>query len=135
MVLKSSPHATVFVITITSLWPTLLNTMLGVSSLPADYRNVARVFRLSRLRYMQKVLLPYALPYVLTGLRLSMGIAWLVIVAAEMLAGGTGIGYFIWDSYNSLAIPRVLAGILVIGVVGLVLDLVLERLAERARHG
>jgi nitrate/nitrite transport system permease protein len=133
-ILKSSPNAAIFVIIITSLWPTLINTMVGVASLPADYRNVARVFKFSPPQYLAKVLLPYAVPHILTGMRLSMGIAWLVIVAAEMLAGGTGIGYFIWDAYNSLQMPKVVAAILLIGVVGLLLDRGLEWIAKRVSY-
>jgi nitrate/nitrite transport system permease protein len=134
-VLKNAPQAVVFAIVITSLWPTLLNTMLGVSSLPDDYRNVARVFRFGQGRYLRRVLMPYALPHVLTGLRLSMGIAWMVIVAGEMLAGGTGIGFFVWDSWNALSLEKVISAILIIGGVGLSLDRGLEWLARRAAHG
>lgn len=130
-VMQSGPEATVFVIVVTSLWPTLINTMYGVMSLPDDYRNVARVFRFSRRQYVAKVLLPYALPHILTGLRLSMGIAWLVIVAAEMLAGGTGLGYFIWDAYNAGSLTRVLAAIIVIGLIGLVLDRSFDLVARK----
>ncbi len=130
-VMKSAPNATVFVIVITSLWPTLINTVFGVSSVPDDYRNVAKVFRFSRWQYVTKVLLPYAVPHILTGLRLSMGIAWLVIVAAEMLAGGTGLGYFICDSYNAGLLTNVLAAILIIGVIGLLLDRALELIARK----
>jgi nitrate/nitrite transport system permease protein len=130
-VMQSAPDATVFVIVITSLWPTLINTMYGVMSLPDDYRNVARVFRFSRFQYVTKVVLPYAVPHILTGMRLSMGIAWLVIVAAEMLAGGTGLGYFIWDAYNAGSLTRVLGAIIVIGVIGLLLDRAFDLLARR----
>ncbi len=114
--------STLFTIFITSLWPTLINTAVGVSSLPRDYRIVAQVFRFSRARYLRKVLLPHTLPYVLTGLRLSMGNAWLVIVAAEMLSGDTGIGFFAWDSYNAGSYERMIAAVLAIGGVGLSLD-------------
>ncbi len=133
-VLQSSPKATVFVIVITSLWPTLINTLYGVASLPDDYRNVSRVFRFSRMRYVTKVLLPYAVPHILTGMRLSMGIAWLVIVAAEMLAGGTGIGYFIWDAYNAGSLTKVMAGILVIGVIGLLLDRLFDLIGRKLSY-
>lgn len=132
--LHSAPTATVFVIFITSLWPTAINTAFGVASLPEDHKNVARVFRFSRWKYLTKVLLPYSLPYVLTGLRLSMGIAWMVIVAAEMLAGGTGIGFFIWDSWNALSVERVIAALLIIGAVGLVLDRGIDELARRTSY-
>jgi nitrate/nitrite transport system permease protein len=106
---KSAGTATIFAIFITSLWPTLINTAFGVASLPEDYRNVARVFQFSPMRFFSKILLPYSLPHILTGLRLSMGIAWMVIVAAEMLAGGTGIGFFVWDSWNALSLERVIS--------------------------
>jgi nitrate/nitrite transport system permease protein len=132
-VYHSSAHAVTFAIVITSLWPALINTMAGVAALPEDYRNVARVFRFSTWKYVSKVLLPFVLPHTLTGLRLSMGIAWMVIVAGEMLAGGTGIGFFVWDSWNALSLPRVISAILIIGLIGLVLDRGLEWLAQRAR--
>lgn len=133
-ILKDSPQAVTFAIVITSLWPTLINTMVGVSSLPDEYRNVARVFRFGAVRFVLRVLLPYALPHVLTGLRLSMGIAWVVIVAGEMLAGGTGIGYFVWDSWNALSVEKVLSAILLIGGVGLLLDRCLEMLTQKTRY-
>jgi nitrate/nitrite transport system permease protein len=114
--------STLFTIFITSLWPTLINTAVGVRSLPSDYRIVAQVFRFSRARYLRKILLPHVLPYVLTGLRLSMGNAWLVIVAAEMLSGDVGIGFFAWDSYNAGSYERMIAAVAAIGGVGLALD-------------
>ena len=120
--MHSAPTATIFVIFITSLWPTAINTAFGVANIPEDHKNVARVFRFSRWKYLSKVLLPYSLPYILTGLRLSMGIAWMVIVAAEMLSGGSGIGFFVWDSWNALSLERVISAIVLIGVMGLVLD-------------
>jgi nitrate/nitrite transport system permease protein len=132
---KSAPTATVFAIFLTSLWPTLLNTAFGVSSLPEEYRNVARVFRFSKGRYVRKILLPYSLPHILTGLKLSMGIAWMVIVAAEMLAGGTGIGFFVWDSWNSLSLEKVISAILLIGGVGLVLDRGFDLVSRRFAWG
>jgi nitrate/nitrite transport system permease protein len=132
---KSAPTATVFAIFITSLWPTLLNTAFGVASLPQEYRNVARVFHFSRWRYFRKILLPYSLPHILTGLKLSMGIAWMVIVAAEMLAGGTGIGFFVWDSWNSLSLEKVISAILLIGAVGLVLDRGFDWVSRRCAYG
>jgi nitrate/nitrite transport system permease protein len=133
-VLKDSPQAVTFAIVITSLWPTLINTMVGVSGVPQDFRNVARVFRFSPPKYIFRVLLPYALPHILTGLRLSMGIAWVVIVAGEMLAGGTGIGYFVWDSYNGGSIEKVLSAILIIGAIGLLLDRAFEGLTHLAKY-
>jgi nitrate/nitrite transport system permease protein len=114
--------STLFTIFVTSLWPTLINTAVGVASLPGDYRIVAKVFRFSRGRYLRKILLPHTLPYVLTGLRLSMGTAWLVIVAAEMLSGDMGIGFFAWDAYNAGSYERMIAAVAAIGGVGLALD-------------
>lgn len=127
----ASEKAAVFVIAICSLWPTLINTAVGVASVPEDYKNVARVFRFSPWKYLTRVLLPYALPYVLTGFRLGLGIAWMVIVAAEMLSGGTGVGFFVWDSYNALDLERVMAAILLIGLVGWAIDGVLSHLYRR----
>ncbi len=130
-VVQNAPKAIVFAIVITSLWPTLINTALGVQSLPDDLKAVARVFQFSRLRYLRRVLLPAAFPSILTGMRLSMGIAWMVIVAGEMLAGGTGIGFFVWDSWNALSLERVLSAILVIGVTGLLLDRMFAVIGQR----
>jgi nitrate/nitrite transport system permease protein len=130
----SAANAVIFAIVITSLWPALINTMFGVASLPRDYQDVARVFRFSRWQYLTRVLLPYSLPYILTGLRLSLGIAWMVIVAGEMLAGGTGIGFFVWDAWNSLSLPKVISAILIIGILGLVLDRCLEWLVRRVSY-
>jgi nitrate/nitrite transport system permease protein len=123
--------STLFTIFITSVWPTLINTAVGVSSLPGDYRIVARVFRFSRARYLRKILLPHSLPYILTGLRLSMGNAWLVIVAAEMLSGDVGIGFFAWDSYNAGSYERMIAAVVAIGGVGLALDRAFNALSRR----
>lgn len=119
---QSASSATVFIIFITSLWPTLINTSFGVASLPDDHKNVAKAFGFSKWKYLTKVLLPYSLPHIITGLRLSIGVAWLVIVAGEMLSGGLGIGFFVWDSWNALSLERVISAILIIGLVGLILD-------------
>jgi nitrate/nitrite transport system permease protein len=123
--------STLFTIFVTSLWPTLINTAVGVSSLPSDYRIVAKVFRFSRARYLWKILLPHTLPYVLTGLRLSMGTAWLVIVAAEMLSGDMGIGFFAWDAYNAGSYEKMIAAVAAIGGVGLALDRLFTALQQR----
>jgi nitrate/nitrite transport system permease protein len=120
---------------ITSLWPTLINTAFGVASVPEDHKNVARVFRFSRAKYLRLVLIPYAAPHIVTGLRLSMGVAWMVIVAAEMLSGGVGIGFFVWDSWNALSLERVMSAILVIGAVGLLLDRGSDLLARLVGSG
>jgi nitrate/nitrite transport system permease protein len=119
---QSASSATVFIIFITSLWPTLINTSFGVASLPDDHKNVAKAFGFSKWKYLTKVLLPYSLPHIITGLRLSIGVAWLVIVAGEMLSGGLGIGFFVWDSWNALSLERVISAILIIGLVGLLMD-------------
>jgi len=119
---QSASSATVFIIFITSLWPTLINTSFGVASIPDDHKNVAKAFGFSRWKYLTKVLIPYSLPHIITGLRLSISVAWLVIVAGEMLSGGNGIGFFVWDSWNALSLEKVISAILIIGFVGLLLD-------------
>jgi nitrate/nitrite transport system permease protein len=119
---QSASQATIFIIFITSLWPTVINTAFGVASIPDDHKNVARAFGFSRWKYLTKVLLPFSLPHIITGLRLSIGVAWLVIVAGEMLSGGVGIGFFVWDSWNALSLEKVISAIMIIGFVGLVLD-------------
>ena len=116
----------VFVIFITCIWPTLLNTAAGVKAIPQDYMNVARVLRLNGWEVMRRILLPATLPHIITGMRLSLGIAWMVIVAAEMLTGGIGIGYFVWDEWNNLKVESILVAILVIGLVGIALELVMN---------
>ncbi len=128
---KDGGKASVFVIFITALWPTVLNSAAGAAAIPSDQRDVARVFRFGRPAYFRHVLLPNALPSIVTGLRLSMGIAWMVIVAVEMLAGGAGIGFFVWDSYNASNMPAVIASLLVIGAVGFGLDMLFMRLAAK----
>jgi nitrate/nitrite transport system permease protein len=119
---QSASTATIFIIFITSLWPTLINTSFGVASIPDDHKNVAKAFGFSRWKYLTKVLIPFSLPHIITGLRLSIGVAWLVIVAGEMLSGGMGIGFFVWDSWNALSLEKVISAILIIGLVGLILD-------------
>lgn len=119
---QSASSATIFIIVITSLWPTLVNTAFGVASIPDDHKNVARAFGFSKWKYLTKVLIPFSLPHIITGLRLSIGVAWLVIVAGEMLSGGMGIGFFVWDSWNALSLEKVISAILIIGLVGLLLD-------------
>ncbi|WTW94549.1 nitrate ABC transporter permease [Streptomycetaceae bacterium NBC_01309] len=122
VVLKDSPQASVFVIFVTALWPTVLNTAAGAASVPDDQRNVARVFRFGRVAYVRHVMVPHSLPSIVTGLRLSMGIAWMVIVAVEMLSGSTGIGSFVWNSYNGGDLAEVISAIVLIGGVGFALD-------------
>lgn len=134
VVLKAAPLAAIFVIFITSIWPTLLNTAFGVSSVPQGHKNVARVFQFSRFKYVRHVLLPYSLPSVVTGMRISMGIAWMVIVAAEMLSGGTGIGFYVWDAYNGSNLANVAAAIFLIGFVGMALDFGFGKLQARVAY-
>ena len=129
----ANPSA-IFVIFITSLWPTIINTALGVSSVPTDYLDVARVLEMPRWRRITKIILPASLPYIFTGLRISLGIAWLVIVAVEMLTGGVGIGFFVWDEWSRLNLNSVFLAILVIGTTGLVLDYLLGRLQILVTH-
>jgi len=131
VIFQSPPQASVFVIFITSLWPTLVNTAAGAANIPHDQRSVARVFRFGRFAYVRHVLLPNALPQIITGMRLSMGIAWMVIVAVEMLSGNSGIGFFVWDSYNAGRIDLVIAAIILIGVIGFVLDAVLLKISRK----
>ncbi|TXL67327.1 nitrate ABC transporter permease [Zeimonas arvi] len=128
--LKDSNVSAVFVIFICSMWPMLVNTAFGIASVRRDWLNVARTLEVSPLRKAFTVILPAAAPTILTGMRISIGIAWLVIVAAEMLVGGTGIGYFVWNEWNNLSIANIVTGILVIGVVGMILDQLLAGLAK-----
>jgi nitrate/nitrite transport system permease protein len=127
---QNSEPAALFTIAMCSMWPTVLNTALGIRSVPQDYLNVARVLQLSRTKILLKILIPATLPYMFTGFRLSLGIAWLVIVAAEMLTGAPGVGGFLWQEYNSLIYEHIILCILTIGVVGFALDRLMS-LVER----
>jgi nitrate/nitrite transport system permease protein len=127
---KSAPAA-LFTIAICSMWPTVLNTALGVRSIPQDYLNVARVLRLGPWKTLTRILIPATLPYMFTGFRLSLGIAWLVIVAAEMLTGAPGVGGFLWQEYNSLIFEHIILCILTIGVIGYALDRVMSLVENR----
>lgn len=120
--LKQSNPSAIFVIFITAIWPIIINTTVGVQQIPQDYKNVARVLRLSKQKYFFKVLFPSAVPYIFTGLRIGIGLSWLAIIAAEMLVGGVGIGFFIWDSYNSSKMSEIILALIYVGVVGLLLD-------------
>ena len=128
--IKDSSVSGVFVIFICSVWPMLLNTAFGVASVKREWLNVASTLEVEPLRKAFRVILPAAAPTILTGMRISMSIAWLVIVAAEMLVGGTGIGYFVWNEWNNLSLTNVIFAILVIGVVGMLLDLAFGRLQK-----
>jgi nitrate/nitrite transport system permease protein len=118
---QANPSA-LFVIFITSVWPIIINTAVGVRNIPQDYRNVARVLRLSPVEYFFKVLMPATTPYVFTGLRIGVGMSWLAIIASEMLLGGVGIGFFIWDQYNAARIPDIVVALVWVGMVGFTLD-------------
>lgn len=124
----------IFVIFVTSLWPTIINTALGVQSVSKDYIDVARVLEMPRWRRITKIIWPASLPYVFTGLRISLGIAWLVIVAVEMLTGGIGIGFFVWDEWNRLNLSSVFLAVLIIGLTGLLLDYVLAQIEAWVTH-
>lgn len=127
---QSNPSA-IFVIFITAIWPIIINTTVGVQQIPQDYRNVARVLRLSRRKYFFKILFPAAVPYIFTGLRIGIGLSWLAIVAAEMLVGGVGIGFFIWDAYNSSATSEIILALIYVGIVGLLLDRMVGLIASK----
>jgi len=129
---KSEPAA-LFAIAVCSMWPTLVNTMQGVRAIPQDYWNVAKVLRLSRWTTFTKIIVPATLPYMFTGYRLSLGIAWLVIVASEMLTGTPGVGGFLWQEYNSLVYAHILLAIVTIGVIGFVLDRLMGMAEARLR--
>ncbi|WP_404798822.1 nitrate ABC transporter permease [Achromobacter ruhlandii] len=131
LLFKAANPAAIWAIFICSIWPMIINTAVGVSRVPQDYLNVARVLNLSEWKVTTKVLLPAVLPYMLTGVRLSIGTAWLVIVAAEMLTGGTGIGFWLWDEWNNLKVEHIVIAICVIGIVGLILETLLVALARR----
>jgi nitrate/nitrite transport system permease protein len=130
---KADPAAT-WTIFICSIWPMILNTAQGVQRIPQDYLNVARVLNLSEWKVFTKILFPAVLPYMLTGIRLSIGTAWLVIVAAEMLTGGVGIGFWVWDEWNNLKVEHIIIAIFVIGIVGLLLEQALILIARRFTH-
>ncbi len=134
LVLFEQPEpAGIFTIAMCSMWPTVMNTALGVRSVPAEYTNVAKVLGLSRAKTLRKIVLPAALPYMFTGFRLSLGIAWLVIVASEMLIGSPGVGGFLWQEYNSLVYEHLILCILTIGLVGFVLDRLMGLVEARLR--
>lgn len=130
---QRSEPAALFAIAVCSMWPTIVNTMVGVRAIPQDYWNVAKVLRLSRTTTFVKIIVPATLPYVFTGYRLSLGIAWLVIVASEMLTGTPGVGGFLWQEYNSLIYSHILLAIVTIGVIGFVLDRLMGLAEARLR--
>lgn len=122
-IFQDSPKASIFMIFICCIWPTLINTSFGASSIPDDHKNVGKAFDFSKWTYITKIMIPFSLPHIITGLRLSVGIAWMVIVAGEMLSGGSGLGYFVWEEgFNGGSIEKILVAIVIIGAVGLLLD-------------
>ncbi|MBP7915013.1 MAG: nitrate ABC transporter permease [Vitreoscilla sp.] len=131
LVFKSANPAAIWTIFICSIWPMVVNTAVGVQRVPQDYLNVARVLNLSEWKVITRILFPAVLPYLLTGVRLSVGTAWLVIVAAEMLTGGVGIGFWVWDEWNNLNVQHIIIAIFVIGIVGLALEQFLMAIARR----
>lgn len=135
LVFKAAGPASIWVIFISSIWPMILNTAAGVRAVPQDYLNVARVLRLSEWKVFTVILLPSALPAMLTGVRLAVGVAWLVIVAAEMLTGGVGLGFWVWDEWNNLNVEHIIIAIFVVGIVGLLLEQALVWLARKASFG
>jgi nitrate/nitrite transport system permease protein len=134
LVFKAANPAAIWTIFICSIWPMLINTAVGVQRVPQDYLNVARVLALSEWKIATRILLPSVMPYLLTGVRLSVGTAWLVIVAAEMLTGGVGIGFWVWDEWNNLNVAHIIIAIFVIGFVGLLLEWLLTSLAKRFEY-
>jgi len=122
---KDSNPSAIFVIFITAIWPIILNTAVGVRQIPEDYRNIARVLRLNGFEYFFKIMLPASVPYMFTGLRIGVGLSWLAIVAAEMLVGGVGIGFFIWDGWNSSLLSEIILALIYVGIIGFLLDRVI----------
>ncbi|MCM2400541.1 nitrate ABC transporter permease [Rhizobium sp. S153] len=131
---NSNPSA-IFVIFITSIWPVIINTAVGVRNIPDDYRNIARVLRLNPLEFFIRIMIPAAAPYIFTGLRIGVGLSWLAIVAAEMLTGGVGIGFFIWDAWNSSRLSDIIVALAYIGVTGFVLDKLVALLGSVVTRG
>ena len=130
----SSPSA-IFVIFITAIWPVIINTAVGIRNIPQDYRNVAQVLRLNPAEFFWRIMIPSAAPYIFTGLRIGIGLSWLAIVAAEMLTGGVGIGFFIWDAWNSSRLSDIVVALAYIGVVGFALDRLVALMGQIATRG
>lgn len=135
LVFQRAEPASIWVIFISSIWPMIMNTAAGVRQVPSDYLNVARVLNLSEWKVFTTILFPAVLPYLLTGIRLAIGVAWLVIVAAEMLTGGTGLGFWVWDEWNNLNVAHILIAIFLVGFIGLLLEQSLMLLARRFSYG
>jgi nitrate/nitrite transport system permease protein len=132
---RSGQPSAIFVIFITAIWPIIINTAVGIRNIPQDYRNVARVLRLNGVEYFSTIMLPAAAPYIFTGLRIGIGLSWLAIVAAEMLVGGVGIGFFIWDAWNSSLISDIILALLYVGIIGFFLDRSIVLLARGVTRG
>ena len=132
---RDSQPSAVFVIFITAVWPIVINTAVGIRNIPQDYRNIADVLQLNPIEYFWKIMLPAAAPYIFTGLRIGIGLAWLAIVAAEMLTGGVGIGFFIWDAWNSSRLSDIIVALVYIGLVGFALDRLVAGVAVLVTHG
>jgi nitrate/nitrite transport system permease protein len=133
-VFKEAQPAAIWVIFISSIWPMIINTAVGVERVPQDYLNIARVLKLSEWKVFTRILFPAVLPYMMTGIRLSIGVAWLVIVAAEMLTGGVGLGFWVWDEWNNLNVEHIIIAIFVVGIIGLLLEQLLILLAKRFKY-
>ena len=131
LVFKAANPAAIWVIFISAVWPMIINTSVGVSKVPQDYMNVAKVLNLSEWKIVTKILFPFVLPYMMTGVRLSIGVAWLVIVAAEMLTGGVSIGFWVWDEWNNLNVEHIIIAIFIVGIVGLLLEWALTQIAKK----
>ena len=132
---RDSQPSAIFVIFITSVWPIIINTAVGIRNIPQDYRNVAQVLQLNPLEFFWKIMIPSAAPYIFTGLRIGIGLSWLAIVAAEMLTGGVGIGFFIWDAWNSSRLPDIVVALVYIGIVGFILDRIVALAASIVTRG
>jgi nitrate/nitrite transport system permease protein len=126
---RDAQPSAIFVIFITAVWPIIINTAVGIRNIPQDYRNVAKVLQLNQFEFFTKIMLPSAAPYIFTGLRIGIGLSWLAIVAAEMLTGGVGIGFFIWDAWNSSRLSDIIVALVYIGVAGFILDRLVATLA------
>ena len=132
---RDGQPSAIFVIFITSIWPIIINTAVGIRNIPQDYRNVAAVIRLNPIEFFVKIMLPSAAPYIFTGLRIGVGLSWLAIVAAEMLIGGVGIGFFIWDAWNSSHISEIIVALVYVGLIGFVLDRLVAGLGVLVTRG
>src|ERR1700750_2937682 len=132
---RNGQPSAIFVIFITSIWPIIINTAVGIRNIPQDYRNVAAVLRLNHFEFFYKIMVPAAAPYIFTGLRIGIGLSWLAIVAAEMLIGGVGIGFFIWDAWNSSHISEIILALIYVGIIGFILDRIVAAIAGAVTRG